>query len=176
MDRTEIEIKLSKDRAWLLDTYAGLSDTDLHAGVTPSENDASTSWSALDHLIHLAGIEHNFNAMIRRHIAGDGDPVGLLTDASGERRTREQIMASVHKMNEDYVRAHRSKSLSEVVALGQQARAETLALLGELSDAQLTEKVPGAPWAEGIVGGIIATNADHGRMHWAWVKAARAGG
>jgi hypothetical protein len=175
MDRTEIEIKLNKDRAWLLDTYAALSDADLRAGVTPSENDASASWSALDHLIHLAGIEHNFNAMIRRHMGGEANPVGLLTTPDGQPRTREQIMAGVHKMNEDYVRSHHSKSLSEVVALGQQARAETLALLAELTDAQLQEKVPGAPWAEGIVGGVIATNADHGRMHWKWVKEGRSG-
>lgn len=173
MDRIEIEIKLNKDRAWLLDTYASLSADELTAGVTPSEHDPSSMWSAKDHLAHLAGIERNFVRMIRRHIAGDANPVGLASAPDGTPRTREQIMAGVHEMTEQWVREHRTKSLSEVVALGQRARAETLALLGELSDEQLAEKMPGAPWAGGVVGGIIATNADHGRMHWAWIKAGR---
>jgi hypothetical protein len=56
------------------------------------------------------------------------------------------------------------------VALGQRARGETLALLADLSDGQLVEKLPGAPWADGTIGGVLATNADHGRMHWHWVK------
>lgn len=173
MNRIEIEIKLNKDRAWLLDAYAAQSPEELQAPVTPSESDPTTSWSALDHLVHLAGIEHNFNAMIRRHIAGNTDPVGLLSGPDGAQRTREQIMATVHKMNEDYVRDHRAPNLSEATAIGQQARGETLALLSSLSDEQLQEKMPGAPWAGGIVGGILATNADHGRMHWSWIKEAR---
>ena len=79
-------------------------------------------------------------------------------------------MATVHRSNEEWVEAYRGKSLAEVVALGQQVRAETLALLARLTDAQLTEKLPGAPWADGTVGGVLATNALHGRMHWKWVK------
>ena len=173
MDRIEIEAKLNKDRAWLLETYAALSPEDLLRGVTPSEHDPSSSWSAKDHLAHLAGIERNFNRMIRRHIAGDGNPVGLLKNADGSTRTREEIMAGVHEMTESWVREHRAKPLSEIAALGQKARAETLALLAELTDAQLQEKVPGAPWADGTVGGIIATNADHGRLHWHWIKEGR---
>jgi hypothetical protein len=30
--------------------------------------------------------------------------------------------------------------------------------------------LPGAPWADGTVGGVIAANADHCRMHWKWAK------
>ena len=79
-------------------------------------------------------------------------------------------MASVHEMTESWTDEHRTKTLSEVVALGQKARAETLALLSELSDEQIAEKLPGAPWADGTIGGVLATNAVHGRMHWHWVK------
>jgi len=68
---------------------------------------------------------------------------------------------------------HHGKSLSEVVALGSSARAVTLQLLSDLSDVQLEEVLPGAPWADGTVGGVLAANADHGRMHWKWVKDAR---
>ncbi len=170
MNRTEIEIKLNTDRAWLLDTYAQLPEADLLRAATPSEHDPESSWSAMDHLAHLAGIERNFVRMIKRHLAGDRNAVGFARDAEGQPRTREQVMATVHEMTEQWVREQRSKSLSDVVALGQAARAETLALLASLSDEQLLEKVPGAPWADGTVGAILAVNADHGRMHWKWVK------
>lgn len=170
MDRTEIEVKLNRDRAWLLETYVALSPDDLVRGVTPSEHDASVTWSPKDHLAHLAGIERNFNAMVRRHVAGDANPVALDRSGDGARLTRGEIMARVHRMNEDWVREHRARTLSELVALTQAIRAETLALMAELTDEQLLEKLPGAPWADGTIGGVLAVNADHGRMHWHWVK------
>jgi hypothetical protein len=44
--------------------------------------------------------------------------------------------------------------------------------LAELSDEQLEEQLDGAPWADGSLGGVIATNADHARMHYKWVTEA----
>ena len=173
MNRLDIEKKLNEDRAWLLNTYAALTDDELYADLTPSEHNPQNFWSALDHLAHLALIERNFAAMIRKHIAGDANPVGLRVDDNGVARSTEQIMASVHAMTEEWQMTHHGKSLSEVVALGASARAVTLQLLSELSDAQLEEVLPGAPWADGTVGGVLAANADHGRMHWKWVKDAR---
>lgn len=170
MDRTEIESQLNRDRAWLIETYAMLPEDHLTTGVTASEHDPATLWSAKDHLAHLSGIEHNFVRMIRKHVDGDPNPVGLRTNANGTPRTMEQIMATVHEMTESWVVEHRAKPMPEVIALGQKARAETLALLAELTDDQLAEKLPGAPWADGTIGGVIATNALHGRMHWQWVK------
>ena len=170
MNRIELETKLNRDRAWLLETYATLSDEDLERGVTPSEHDAANLWSAKDHLVHLALIEFNFARMVRRHVAGDANPVGLTHDASGRERPRDEIMASVHLMTEEWQQKHASKSLSEIVAIGQEARAETLKLVSELTDAQIEEKLPGAPWADGTIGGVLGANADHGRMHWHWAK------
>ena len=54
--------------------------------------------------------------------------------------------------------------------IGQAVRADTVALLAELSDDDLASKIPGAPWSDGTVGGIMAANADHGRMHYGWAK------
>jgi hypothetical protein len=170
LDRTEIEIKLNRDRAWLLETYATMPSDLLERGVTRSEHDAETMWSAKDHLVHLAGIEHNFVRMIRRHLGGASNPVGLREDDQGNPRSREEIMAGVHAMTEDWANRHRGKSLSELIAVGQKARAETLLLLSELSDDQLAETLPGAPWSDGTIGGVLAVNADHGRMHYQWVK------
>ncbi len=170
MNRIEIEKKLNEDRAWLLDTYSRLSHEQMSGDLTPSEHDPSNYWSALDHLAHLALIERNFAAMIRRHVSGHPNPVGLLNDDAGAPRTRDQIMASVHAMTEEWQLEHHGKSLSEVAALGAAARAVTLQLLSELTDEQLDEVLPGAPWADGTIGGVLAANADHGRMHWKWVK------
>ena len=169
MRRIDLETKLNRDRAWLLDTYAALSDERLHRGLTPSEHDQSNLWTPLDHLAHLALIEHNFVAMIRRHVSGDPNPVGLLNNTDGTPRSRADIMASVHLMTEQWQLKHRGSDLDAVVALGQHARAVSLTLMSELTDEQLGEVLPGAPWADGTIGGVIGANADHGRMHWKWV-------
>ena len=74
MDRIEIEAKLNRDRAWLLETYAALPPDELVRGVTPSEHDPSSMWSPKDHLAHLAGIERNFVRMVRRHLPATPTP------------------------------------------------------------------------------------------------------
>ncbi len=170
MNRIELEAKLGRDRAKLIELFEGLGEEDLHRDTTPSEHDESLSWNAKDHLAHLAGIEKSFNRMIQRHLEGDKEPVGFGASAGGKPRSREQIMAAVHESNEDWVATHRMKSLSEIVAVGQQVRSETLALMSELSDEQLLEKLPGAPWADGTISGVLSVNGDHGRMHWAWLR------
>ena len=170
MNRIEIEAMLSRDRAGLLDRFAALSADDLTRDATPSEHDASTSWSAKDHLAHLIGIERSFNGMIRRSLEGDADPVGLRTNPDGSSRSRDDVMAAVHGANEEWVSERRSRSLSELVAEGEQARSETLALLAELSDEQLQQKLPGAPWADGTIGAVLSVNAGHGRQHWSWLS------
>jgi hypothetical protein len=144
---------------------------DLTRKATASEHDPSQPWSALDHLAHLAGIELAFNAMIERFFGGDANPVGMVNKPDGSRRPLEEIMRAVHRSNEDFVEQHRGKTLSEMAALGATVRGETLALLGRLSDEQLAQKLPGAPWADGTVGGVIGVNALHGRQHWTWLKA-----
>jgi hypothetical protein len=170
LDRIEIEARLNRDRAWLLETYAALDDRQLNTPVTPSEHDPATLWNAKDHFVHLALIENNWVAMIRRFLQGESNPVDLYKDRSGAERSREEVMAAVHTWTESWARKHRDASLNEAVAVTQAARASTLQLLSELSDEQLALKVPRAPWADGTVGGILAANAGHGRMHFNWVK------
>jgi hypothetical protein len=170
LNRIEIEARLNRDRAWLLETYAGLDERQLNTPVTPSEHDPGVSWNAKDHFVHLALIENNWVAMIRRFLSGDGDPVDLYKDRSGAERSRDEVIAAVHSWTEAWARKHREVTLGEAVAVTQAARAGTLQLLSELGDEQLTLKVPRAPWADGTVGGILAANAGHGRMHFNWVK------
>ena len=170
MNRIDLEAKLGRDRAKLIELFEGLSDHELTRDATPSEHDASTAWSAMDHLAHLAGIEKSFNRMIRSHLDGDAEPVGLGIDAAGKPRSREQVMAAVHRSNEDWVSANQGMSLSEIVAAGQRVRSETLALLSKLTAEELLETLPGAPWADGTIAGVLSVNGDHGRMHWSWLR------
>ena len=169
MNRIEIEIKLNRDRAWLLETLSAMSDEDLYKPRTVSEHDASKTWSFADHFVHTTLIERNWNDMFRRHLAGQrGMTLGTRSD--GSRQRPEEVMASIHEWTESWADEHRGKSLDELVCIGLEARAETLALLASLTDEQLESKIPGAPWGDGTVGGIMAANADHGRMHFKWAK------
>ena len=169
MNRIEIETKLNRDRTWLLETLAGMSEADLTAPRTPSEHDPDKTWSFADHFIHTTLIEENWNAMFRRHISGEpGMPARINQD--GTPQNRDEIMAGVHRWTETWAEKHRGKSLDELVRIGLAVRADTLSLLSELSQEQLDSKIAGAPWADGTVGGIMAANADHGRMHFKWAK------
>jgi hypothetical protein len=172
MNRVELESKLNEGRNWLLAKYEGLSEEEMSRPLTTSEHDPENLWSALDHLAHLALVERDFNAMVQRHFAGAPNPVGLMTDDQGESRTREEIMKIVHARTEEWQVAHQDESFYEVVALTAAQRGATLQLISELSDSQLEEILPTAPWADGTVGGVLGANADHGRMHWKWLKEA----
>jgi len=90
----------------------------------------------------------------------------------GQPRTREEIMVDVHADTEKWQGAHHDDTFSEVVALTGAARDATLQLVAELSDAQLEEQLPTAPWADGTIAGVLGANADHGRMHWKWLEEA----
>ena len=170
MNRIEIETVLNKDRAWLLETVSAILPDDLYRGVTQSEHDPKVMWSMADHFVHTSLIEHNWNAMVRKHFAGAPDAVGMRTNADGTPKSREEVMAGIHAWTEEWADKHRGKSLDELVAVGQNARGETLTLLAELTDEQLQSKIPGAPWADGTVGAILAANAAHGRMHFKYAK------
>lgn len=170
MNRTELEITLSKDRAWLLETLSAFTTEQLKKPVTPSEHDGgATMWTYQDHFVHLALIEHNFNAMVRRLIAGNASPVRI-GGKDLQDRPREELMRDVHAMTEEWKLKHENATWDEVVAVGQKARGETLTLISELTDEQLQLKIPGAPWADGTVGGVLGANAMHGRMHFKWAK------
>jgi hypothetical protein len=81
-------------------------------------------------------------------------------------------MEIVNARTEKFQRKHHDDSLSQVIALTGEARGETLRLLAELSDEQLEEQLEGAPWSDGSIGGVLATNASHAKQHWRWISEA----
>ncbi len=169
MNRIEIEAKLNRDRTWLLDTLSQMGDDELQAPRTASEHEPDKTWSFADHFIHTTLIEKNWNAMFRRHLEGKAGMAKRVND-DGTPQTMEEIMKGIHAWTEEWADEHRGKSLDELVRIGLAVRAETLTYLSELSDDDLQSKIPGAPWADGTVGGIMAANADHGRIHYGYAK------
>ena len=169
MDRIEIEITLNRDRAWLLERLSEMSEDELRAPRTFSEHDDGSTWSYADHFIHTTLIERNWNEMFRRHLGGERGMERRVRD-DGTPQSMEEIMAGIHAWTEEWKAEHEGLPLGELVRIGLAVRAETLALLAELSDDDLASQIPGAPWADGTVGGIMAANAGHGRMHWHWAS------
>jgi hypothetical protein len=169
VNRSEIEITLNRGRADALEMIAAMDDGELRAPRTRSEHDAESWWSWADHFIHISLIERNFNAMIRRHLAGEQGMDHAMVDESGKAlRPMGDIMAYVHELTESWKVKHEGMPLPELVRISSGIRAETLKLLSEIDDEQLQSKIPGAPWSDGTVGGIMAAHAGHWKMHRKW--------
>ena len=162
--RDEIIEKLRKERLRLEERYRSLPAEDVTRACTESQTPGEAPWSAKDHVAHLAMIERAFQGMIRRAVEGAENPVGF----GGS--SRDDIMTRVHRGNQDNVDAHRDDDLDTLFADLDAARAETLALLESLTDEQLASPLPGAPWNDGTIGGVILTNAHHAMQHWQWVE------
>jgi hypothetical protein len=169
MNRIEIEIKLHRGRADALEAIAAMSEDERNAPRTRSEDNPDSWWTHADHFIHTTLIERNFNEMIRRHVRGErGMDNNLVNDEGKSLKPIEDIMAYVHRMTEEWKVKNEGKPLDELVKIGLATRADTLTLLNQLTDEQLASKIPGAPWADGTVGGIMAVHTDHTLMHRRW--------
>lgn len=175
MIRADIELKLHRGRIDALEFIGALDDAELRAPRTRSEHDEQSWWSYADHFVHTTLIERDFNAIIRRHVRGEQGMNPELVDESGTAlRPRGEIMAWVHGFTERWKVEQQDKPLDELVRIGLAVRADTLSLLAELTDEQLASVIPGAPWADGTVGGVMGVHADHWQMHKRWALAATA--
>jgi hypothetical protein len=171
VNRTEIEVKLNRGRADALEMVSAMSEAELRAPRTRSEHDPESWWSWADHFIHITLIEKNFNAMIRRHLEGQPGMDPAMVDETGKAlRPIGDIMAYVHELTESWKVKQEGKPLDELVRIGSAIRSETLKLLSEIDDEKLQSKIPGAPWSDGTVGGIMAVHADHWTMHRKWAQ------
>lgn len=169
MNRIEIEIKLNRGRADALEAIAAMPENERYEPRTRSEDNPDSWWTHADHFIHTTLIERNFNEMIRKHVRGErGMDANLVGEDGAAMKPIKDIMAYVHRMTEKWKVEHEGKPLDELVKIGLAVRADTFTLLNELTDEQLASKIPGAPWADGTVGGIMAVHTDHTHMHQQW--------
>ena len=158
---------LAEAREKLLARYQSFTAEELVCICTLSETPGGEPWRPKDHLAHLALIERAFQGMARRAMQGKADPVGFSRTGA---KNREEVLAWIHRNNQAYVDAHHDDDMQILLAELASAREESLALLEQLTDEQLTIVLPGAPWADGTIGGILITNAQHENLHLAWVE------
>ncbi len=165
--RDEILEGLAEAHAELLARYRTFTAQELEAACTQSETPGGEAWRPKDHLAHLTLIERAFQGMVRRSLKGDTDPVGFSRTGA---KNRDEVLAWIHRNNQNYVDAHHDDYMETLLAELARARQDTLALLEQVSDEQLAIPLPGAPWADGTIGGILITNAQHERLHLSWVE------
>lgn len=151
----------------LLAYYQTLTPEELERVCTASEAPGGEPWRPKDHLAHLTLIEQAFQGMVRRTLKGSADPVGFSRTGA---TNREEILAWIHRNNQAYVNAHRNDTLETLLADLAHARQDTLALLDQLTGEQLSLPLPGAPWDDGTIGGVLMTNAHHEQQHLAWMQ------
>ena len=158
---------LAEEREKLLARYQLFTQEELECPCTQSEVPGAGPWRPKDHLAHLALIERAFQGMVQRVLKGSADPVGFSRSGA---TNREEVLAWIHRNNQAYVEAHLNDSMQVLLADLAGARKDTLVLLEQLTDEQLTIPLPGAPWADGTIGGILVTNARHETLHLSWVE------
>ena len=74
--------------------------------------------------------------LFRRHLGGSRSMAKRVRD-DGSAQSMEEIMVSIHAWTEECKAEQAGRSLAEPVRIGLATRAETLALLAELSDEDL---------------------------------------
>ena len=158
---------LAEEREKLLTRYQQFTPEELETPCTESEVPGEARWRPKDHLAHLTLVEKSFLGMTRRTLKGSADPVGFSRIGA---TSREEILAWIHHNNQKYVAAHHDDSLETLLAALATARQDTLSMLEQLTDEQLTLPIPGALWGDGTISGVLITNAQHENQHLTWVE------
>jgi predicted DNA-binding ribbon-helix-helix protein len=162
-DKETILRTLAEQRAELERRYRAMPADVLASACTDSEAEGGERWTPKDHLAHLLRIEEAFLAAARRTMLDEAHPIRF----SGT--TREEILAGVHRDNEEHVAALRDLDVEHLLAKLEAARQNTLNFISTLDEDALDKKIPGAPWNDGTIGGVLMTNAHHELQHLAWV-------
>lgn len=165
--RAEILEALRSSQEYLLARYQTFTPQELAQNCTKSSVPEGASWRPQDHLAHLTMIEQFFQGLVHRTLQREADPIGFSQIGANN---REEILAWIHRQNQEYVDAHHDESLEKILAHRAATRAKTLELLEQLTDEQLAIPIPGSPWGDGTIGGVIMINAHHEALHLSWIE------
>lgn len=159
--RAEIVGELEQALVEFAASARALTAEQLVQACTESEDPGAAAWSAKDHIAHVIRIERGFLAIARRAAAGEPDPIAFSRLGANQ----DEVRAAIHRENQRHVEALASRSLDELFDELRAARAETLAFLDTLDDQVLATAIPGSPWGDGTIGGMLGRNAAHQRNH-----------
>jgi hypothetical protein len=162
-DHATILSTLAEQRSELEETYRGFDPDLLTTPCTESEDPDGAPWAPIDHLGHLLRIEKAFLGMAKLTLEGDESPIKI----GGS--TFEERLAQVHRDNEAHLESLRPLAVDSLLAALSAARANTVDFINGLSAEQLATPIPGAPWGDGTIGGVLMANAGHERQHLQWV-------
>jgi hypothetical protein len=176
--RAEIQDTLTASQTEVLTFFQGLSRRDLERPATASGVPGAAPWRAKDHLAHLVRNERNIQQLLRRILAGEPPDVILLSQypegmplpgTLGDLNAltpeeEERLELAIANINQASLTAYQNDTLEQLVADYLAARQDTLALLQQFTDAQLSAVVPSVV-GEATAGDIFAGRAGHATGH-----------
>jgi len=157
--------KLNEERAKLLATVAGLSETEVTRPLPTSEG----GWSVKDILAHVA-ISEAANLAFAKRLVAEDNPVQIPPDKGP---------FDLDRWNNSQVRRRQQLTWAQVQADLAAAHQETLAFVAGLEEAQFDRRGVQAVFGEMTLGQLLKILYRHDRMHREEIEqglaAARAG-
>ena len=176
--RAEILDTLAASQTEVLAYFQGLSPQDLERPATASDVPGATPWCAKDHFAHLVQNERNIQQLLRRALAGESRDAFLRSQYPAEMplpgtlgdwdaltlAEQERLVLAVASVNQTNVNARCDDSMETLVASFVAARQDTVDLLHQFTDDQLTTAVPTVV-SDQIAGDLFAGRAGHATEH-----------
>ena len=162
--RSETQDILAASQEQVLAYFDGLSPEALERPCTASGIPGEAPWRAKDHFAHLTANERGIQTLLRLTLTGGSLPDQLAAMSPEER------LAWSNQRNQTYVNAHRHERMDTLRAHLSTARQETLDLLEQFTDEQLTAPVSLSYVRNMTAGDLFVANAQHAARHIAWVE------
>lgn len=185
--RSRIAAALAEAQLQLLTYIQALTAQDALRPLTESQLRGAAAWSAKDHLAHLANSERNRQRLLGQVLAAAarqdllrlqypaemvlppvlGDWDALTPDEQA------QLEQAVAERNQAYVDSRRTDTLDSVRGEFVAAREDTVRLLDEFTDDDLTSAVP-TVIGDSDVAGVFGWGVSHPADHLSWIQHALA--
>jgi hypothetical protein len=165
VSRSDILDLLAASQQQVMTFFQGLSPEALERPCTASGVPGEPAWRAKDHFAHLAQNERNIQYLLRFTLNGVTSLPGNLGAMTPEER-----VAMANQRNQSYVNAHRDDAMETLVADLVAARQDTLNLLDQFTDEQLTAPASLPHVADHTAGDLFAANAQHATAHMTWIE------
>lgn len=167
MSRSALAERLTQHLETTLAELTALSAEQRLRPLKPSRANPAIVWTPCDHFAHTIGVERYFNEAIEKALAAPSAAAPPPTAAPPP--SREEAMAAVHALNDQWILKQRDKTFDELTAMARTVRAQTLALLERLTDEQLAMTIP-VPWGTATMAELFALYVRHTDMHLGFIR------